>query len=146
MSIFDKLKLKNQPSKKKRNSVKKVGAEKQEKTATAEKAEKPKPTASRIEKRQFSDAWRILESAHVTEKAGMLADKGCYIFKVSSRANKPEIKKAVQDLYGAKVNTVRIVNIPRKARKLGRSQGYLPGFKKAMVKLAEGETIEIMPR
>jgi len=52
----------------------------------------------------------------------------------------------VQDLYGVAVDRVTIINIPRKARKVGRSQGFKAGFKKAMVKLAEGEKIEIMPR
>ncbi|MFH0852403.1 MAG: 50S ribosomal protein L23 [bacterium] len=102
--------------------------------------------ARKVEKKQFPDAYRILESPHVTEKSGMLSEHNSYVFKVNSSANKHEIKKAVQDLYGVAVEGVTVVNIPRKARRLGRSQGFKPGFKKAMVKLAEGEKIEIMPR
>jgi len=102
--------------------------------------------ARKVEKKQFSSAWQILESPHVTEKSGLLADKNSYVFKVSGQANKIEIKKAVQDLYGVAVKSVTVINIPRKARRLGKSQGFKAGFKKAMVKLAEGEKIEIMPR
>jgi len=102
--------------------------------------------ARKVEKKQFSQAWRILESPHVTEKSGMLSEHNSYVFKVNSSANKQEIKKAVEDLYGVAVDRVTVVNIPRKARRLGRSQGFKPGFKKAMVKLAEGEKIEIMSR
>jgi len=90
--------------------------------------------------------WNVLRSLHVTEKSGMLAEKNHYVFKVSSSANKHQIKKAVQDLYGVAVDRVAVVNIPRKARRLGKSQGFKAGFRKAIVKLAAGEKIEIMPR
>ncbi|PIY74234.1 MAG: 50S ribosomal protein L23 [Candidatus Portnoybacteria bacterium CG_4_10_14_0_8_um_filter_40_50] len=110
------------------------------------KEEKAIKLPKRVEKKAFSDAWRILESPHVTEKSGMLAEKNHYVFKVSPSANKQQIKQAVQDLYGVAVEKVRIINIPRKARRLGKSQGFKPGFRKAMVKLIQGEKIEIMPR
>ncbi len=100
----------------------------------------------RVEKKQFSHAYKILTAPHVTEKAGLLAEQGSYIFRTSPFSNKHEIKQAVQDLYGVSVEKVRIVNIPRKARRVGRNEGFRPGFKKAMVKLAKGEKIEIMPR
>lgn len=102
--------------------------------------------AKRVEKKQFSDAYKILTSPHVTEKSGLLAEQNSYVFKVSPSANKQEIKKAVQDLYGVAIQKVAVINIPRKARRLGRNQGFKSGYRKAMVKLAEGEKIEIMPR
>ncbi|MBI4709135.1 MAG: 50S ribosomal protein L23 [Candidatus Portnoybacteria bacterium] len=108
--------------------------------------QKPAKLTKRVEKKHFSQAYRILESPRVTEKSGMLADRNIYVFNVYSPANKQEIKKAVQDLYGVAVDKVNIVNTPRKARRIGKSEGFKPGFKKAMVKLAEGEKIEIMPR
>ncbi len=147
MSIFDKFKkTKKEPVKKEKVPAKEVKPEKKEKTVE-EKVEKIKATAKRVEKKQFSDAYRILESPHVTEKAGMLADKNnSYIFKVSSAANKNEVKNAVQNLYGVAVESVNIINIPRKARRVGRNEGFKSGFKKAIVKLAKGEKIEIMPR
>jgi len=147
MSVFDILKKKKQPVEKTeaKLSPKKVTEVKE--MPRVERAEKTAKPAKRIEKKQFSDAYRILESPHVTEKAGMLADKNnSYIFKVNSSANKNEVKSAVQDLYGVAVENVNIINIPRKARRVGRNEGFKSGFKKAIVKLAEGERIEIMPR
>ena len=76
----------------------------------------------------------------------MIAEKNHYVFKVSSGANKHQIKKAVEDLYGVAVDSVTVINIPRKARRVGKSQGFKAGFRKAMVKLEKGEKIEIMPR
>ena len=143
MSIFDRFKK----TKKESKEVKAVKKEEAKETEVKEtKEEKAIKLPKRVEKKAFSDAWHILQSPHVTEKSGMLAEKNHYVFKVSSSANKQQIKKAVQDLYGVAVDRVMVVNIPRKARKLGKSQGFKSGYRKAMVKLAEGEKIEIMPR
>lgn len=87
-------------------------------------------------------AARILKAPHVTEKAMGLGRENKYIFKVTPNANKPEVKKAIQELYGVKVNDVNIINIPRKKRRLGRSEGFKSGFKKAVVTLKQGEKIE----
>lgn len=110
------------------------------------KEQKIEPQAKRIEKKQSSNAYWVLKSPHVTEKSGMLADKNSYVFKVSPVANKHDIKKAVQDLYGVGVERVAVINIPKKARRVGRTQGFKAGFRKAIVKLEKGEKIEIMPR
>jgi large subunit ribosomal protein L23 len=151
MSIFDRFKkLKKEPEKKAKKEPEKVKAVKKEEAEKAEvkevKEEKATKLPKRVEKKSFSEAWHILESPHVTEKSGMLAEKNHYVFKVSSSANKHQIKKAVEDLYGVAVDRVMVVNIPRKARRLGKSQGFKAGFRKAMVKLAPGEKIEIMAR
>lgn len=103
-------------------------------------------SGKRVEKKEFSQAYRILEHPQVTEKSGASSEKGIYIFRVKPKANKQEIKKAVRDLYGVAVKKVNIINIPKKFRRLGKSEGFKSGYKKAMVKLAEGEKIEIMPR
>ena len=150
MSIFDRFKKTKKEAEKKTKKEEKeteaVREESKETEAKEKKEEKFDKLPRRVEKKSFSDAWHILESPHVTEKSGMLADRNHYIFKVSSVANKHQIKKAVQDHYGVAVDRVTIVNIPRKARRVGRSQGFKAGYKKAMVKLEKGEKIEIMPR
>jgi large subunit ribosomal protein L23 len=151
MSIFDRFKkTKKAPEKKAKYEPKEVKALKKEKVKEAEvkeiKEDKVIKLPKRVEKKSFSDAWHILQSPHVTEKSGMLAEKNHYVFKVSPSANKQQIKQAVQDLYGVAVEKVMVVNIPKKARRLGKSHGFKPGFRKAMVKLAQGEKIEIMPR
>jgi len=102
--------------------------------------------AKKAEKKQFNEAYRILDSVHVTEKSTSLSERGVYVFKVKPQANKPEIKKAIQDLYGVKVEKVAIINVPEKFRRLSRYEGKKSGYKKALVKLTAGEKIEIMPR
>jgi len=149
MSFFDRFKkTKKEPEKKAVKKEVQKPKEKKEKpkVVKAEQQEPMQKLSKRVEKKQFSEAWHILQSPHVTEKSGMLAEKNHYVFKVSSSANKQQIKKAVEDLYGVAVEKVAVVNIPKKARKLGKSQGFKSGYRKAMVKLAPGEKIEIMPR
>lgn len=66
-----------------------------------------------------------------------------YTFKVAKTANKVEIAKAVEQLFGVKVAKVNTVNVKGKMKRMGRSVGYRPDWKKAIVTLAEGEkTIE----
>ena len=82
----------------------------------------------------------------MTEKATDLTKVGQYIFNVYERANKPEIKKAVEDVYGVKVVSIKIIKIPPKRRRLGRIEGWRKAYKKAIVRLAQGQQIEILPR
>lgn len=139
MSIFDRFKkTKKEPEKKGEKELRELKVKEEEKVAA-------KP-AKAVEKKQFSEAWRILKSPHITEKATNLAVQNKYIFKVMPRANKIEIKKAIQDLYGVKVRDVNLINISRKRRRLGKTEGWKAGYKKAVITLAEGEKIEIMPR
>jgi large subunit ribosomal protein L23 len=94
----------------------------------------------------MSEAYRILKTPHITEKATLLAEKNQYVFKVWSEANKTEIKKAIENLYGVDVLGVKIINIPRKRRRLGRISGWRKGYKKAIVRIKEGQKIEVLPR
>jgi len=89
---------------------------------------------------------KILISPHVTEKATELAKKNQYIFKIGQRTNKTEIKKAIESLYGVDVLDVKIIRVPRKRRRLGRISGWKKGYKKAIVRIKEGQKIEILPR
>lgn len=79
-----------------------------------------------------------------TEKSAYLKNlKNIICFEVSKDANKIEVKKAVEKLFGVKVAEVRSINIKRKPKAYGRYRGYRPGFKKVYVRLKEGEkTIE----
>jgi len=112
------------------------------------KAGKPiEAPTQRIKKEvKTGEAWKFLKFPHVTEKATDLTKKNQYIFKIFSRANKTEIKKAIESLYGVDVISVRIVKIPPKKRRLGRISGWRKGYKKAIVKIKEGEKIEVLPR
>lgn len=85
----------------------------------------------------------ILRMPHLTEKASALGSKRQYIFRVAAGANKPQISRAVGAQYGVRVESVRVSNMPAKERRRGRQIGWKPGFKKAIVRLEEGQTIEI---
>ena len=94
----------------------------------------------------LADVSLVVKGAHVTEKAGSLNKLNQYAFKVASGANKIEIKKAVEKMYGVKVERVTTSVVPAKKRKFGRQEGEKAGFKKAIVKLVEGSKIHIMPK
>jgi large subunit ribosomal protein L23 len=88
----------------------------------------------------------VMKEPHITEKASDLTNYNQYVFKVYKNANKTEIKKAVEQVYKVNVVDVKIINVKEKKRRLGRFEGVKPGFKKAIVKLKEGQKIEIFPR
>ncbi len=79
----------------------------------------------------------------VTEASmDMLADKK-YTFKVAKDANKVEIKKAVEEIFGVKVDKVTTMNFDGKLKRMGRFEGRRASYKKAVVKLtADSKTIE----
>lgn len=105
-----------------------------------------KKTTTKME----GEAWKVLRSPHITEKAAILADENQYIFNVYFRSNKRSIKKAVENLYGVKVVSVKVLKIAPKKRRLGRVEGWRKGLekghKKAIVKISKGQKIEILPR
>ena len=90
--------------------------------------------------------FKILIEPHITEKTTDLEKKNQYVFKVFPKANKTEIKKAIEDLYKVEVLDVKIINVPKKRRRLGRISGLKKGYKKAIVKIKEGQKIEVLPR
>ena len=90
----------------------------------------------------------ILIKPIITEKATVASElRNCYTFEVNTKANKVEIKKAVEAAYGVSVERVRTINVrpDRKTRftKTGVQHGKTNAIKKAMVQLAEGETIDL---
>ncbi len=86
---------------------------------------------------------KILISSHTAEKALMDQKLNHYVFKVSPTANKIMIANEVKKNYNVKVIKVNIVNIPKKARRIGKTKGFRTGYKKAIVTLAPGQTIEM---
>ena len=92
------------------------------------------------------EVYRVLKSPHISEKATNLAQKNQYVFNIWKDANKPEIKKAIEEVYGIDVLSVKIINIPGKKRRLGKISGFKKGYKKAIVRIKEGQKIEVMPQ
>lgn len=78
----------------------------------------------------------------ITEKSTTLMAEGKYVFEVAKAANKIEIAKAISQIFNVKVASVNTVNVEGKVKRMGRSIGKRSDYKKAIVKLAAGETIE----
>lgn len=81
----------------------------------------------------------------VTEKATRLLEENKYTFEVVPTATKPEIKAAIQELFGVAVVSVNTVNLPRKQRRVGKFAGFRPHYKRAIVTLAPGDSITLFP-
>jgi len=152
MSIFNKFKKIAGPEGKPKTTSKSVVKEK--KAEAVEPAEvKPEKRTGAIStgtKAKTSDtAWRILKNPRVSEKSALLTEANQYVFNVFPKANKIEIKRAVEKLYNVTVERVRVINIPPKKRRLGRTEGFRKGLKtgyrKAIVALKKGQTIDTMP-
>lgn len=85
----------------------------------------------------------ILKRPILTEKSRELSKKGQYVFEVDKTANKKEIKKAVEKVFNVEVLNVKILKVPSKKRTYRGISGEKKGYKKAIVKLKEGQKIEI---
>lgn len=142
MSIIDKFKKKKKAEKKEKPVKKEIKAV--ERVKESKKEETALPTKAR--KKISGEAFLTLKTPHVTEKSTDLAGRNQYIFKVYPKANKYLVKKAVGEVFGVEVVAVRIINIRRKKRRLGRIEGWRKGYKKAIVRLKEGQKIEVLPR
>ena len=88
------------------------------------------------------DARDILIRPLITERTTALMEAGKYVFMVNPKANKVEIAKAVAEIFKVKVESVNTVNVMGKVKRMGRNLGKRSDYKKAIVKLAAGETIE----
>jgi large subunit ribosomal protein L23 len=91
----------------------------------------------------MSGPLEIIRAPLVSEKGTLLAESANQVlFKVRPEANKIEVKKAVETLFKVKVVKVRIARYLGKIRRVGRSMGRRPGWKKAYVTLREGDKID----
>ena len=85
----------------------------------------------------------IIKAPVITEKAAVLGQNNQYVFKVDYRANKTEIKQAIEKIFKVKVEEIRTLNVKPKTRRVGRYSGLTNRTKKAIVTLAEGQQIEL---
>lgn len=84
----------------------------------------------------------VLKGFYVSEKASVLNSMNQYVFKVFDNATKNEVKKQVEKSFEVKVKGIKMINLPRKTRNVGRHSGFKPGLKKAIVALKEGYSID----
>jgi large subunit ribosomal protein L23 len=85
----------------------------------------------------------VLIQPHVSEKAATVAEKANqYVFRVRDDASKAEVKSAVELMFEVKVEGVNLLNRPGKTRRFKNMPGKRSGFKKAYVRLSEGQSID----
>ena len=88
----------------------------------------------------MKSAYQIIQRPVITEKGlGIKETQNTLVFQVAPKATKTEIKEAVQTIFKVKVDTVRTANFAGKERRRGKFAGYRPDWKKAYVKLKQGE-------
>ena len=85
----------------------------------------------------------IVLAPHITEKSTMLSETNAVVFKVAPRASKPEIKAAVEALFNVKVKTVNTIIAKGKTKRWKGKPYQRSDVKKAIVTLAEGQSIDI---
>jgi len=86
---------------------------------------------------------QILIEPVLSEKSNELREQGKFVFKVAPSASKIEIKEAVRKLFNVKVVDCTVINVSGKLKRLRSRSGYTSSWKKAVVRLAPGETIKV---
>lgn len=91
----------------------------------------------------MKSSYQIIKALLRTEKSTLQEPEGKYLFLVDKQAQKPEIKKAVQEIYKVEVAKVNTILLPGKLRRVRYQLGRTPDYKKAIVTVAKGQKIEV---
>ncbi|RST30573.1 50S ribosomal protein L23 [Sphingomonas ginkgonis] len=97
------------------------------------------PTQAAVDNRHYD----VILAPHITEKSTMLSEHNAVVFKVAGKASKPEIKAAVEALFGVTVTGVNTIVQKGKTKRWKGTPYSRSDAKKAIVTLAEGQTIDI---
>jgi large subunit ribosomal protein L23 len=89
------------------------------------------------------DARTVILRPVISEKSYALIGEGKYTFRVHERAHKTEIARAVEEIFGVHVDSVRTAKVRAKPKRRGLARGRTRAWKKAVVQLAPGERIEL---
>jgi len=111
--------------------------------STAKATEEKKDVAVSDKKKSTSMFSSVLVRPLVTEKSAILASKNAYVFAVAKSANKIEIAKAIRSLYGVNPEAVNVQNVRGKYVRRGKIDGYRKSWKKAIVILPAGKSLNI---
>ncbi len=84
----------------------------------------------------------IVKALVRTEKGTTLEKEGQYLFRVATSATKIDVKRAVEEIYKVKVDSVNTIKVPGKLKRVRYRAGYTADWKKAIVSLKEGQKIE----
>lgn len=90
-----------------------------------------------------ADMYDVIRKPIITEKATMASEHGAVVFEVAIESNKPQIKEAVESLFGVKVKSVNTVITKGKSKRFRGQMGKRKDVKKAYVTLEEGNTIDV---
>ncbi len=90
--------------------------------------------------KHYSD---IIYAPVITEKSMDLKSKNVYVFKANKKATKPQIKNAIEEAFGVKVKTVNTSITKPKRRRVGKYAGETKTYKKAIITLVDGQSIEL---
>ncbi|MDX1607646.1 MAG: 50S ribosomal protein L23 [Candidatus Spechtbacterales bacterium] len=145
--IFKKGKGKEQKRQQQKKQIKKQKQQPKEeqKQKKAEKKSKPSATTA-IRTEQAHGAYGVVLRPHISEKSMAKTDDRKYVFEITSRANKNEVARAVEELYNTKVEKVNIIKSPAKRKRYRFEQGKTTRPDKAVVTLAKGQEIEVLPQ
>ena len=98
-----------------------------------------KPTTKAVENRHYD----VILAPHITEKSTLVAEQNAVVFKVAGTASKPQIKEAIEAIYGVSVTGVNTIVTKGKTKRWKGQPYKRSDVKKAIVKLAEGQSIDI---
>ena len=91
----------------------------------------------------LADPRHVILEPVVSEKSYSLIAFNKYTFKVHPDAHKTQIRQAMEQLFGVHVEDVKVIKVHSKPKRRGAVKGKRPGFKKAIIKLREGDSIEL---
>lgn len=92
-----------------------------------------------------SRLYQILLTPHISEKTSIAAEMdGRHTFKIAPDASKLEVRKAVETLFNVKVTSVQILNVKGKIKRFGSTTGKRSDWKKAIVRLADGQDLDFV--
>ncbi|MBP6904153.1 MAG: 50S ribosomal protein L23 [Bacilli bacterium] len=91
----------------------------------------------------MKNPYDIIVRPLITEKSTKLVETRKYTFEVMQGVNKVEVKKAVEEIFKVNVIQVNMINVRKKERRVGKYEGFRPAVRKAIVTLAEGQTLDV---
>lgn len=88
----------------------------------------------------------VLRAPHISEKTTRLQETNQYVFEIASDATKADVKAAVEELFSVKVEQVNVVNVKGKTKAFRFRSGRRGDWRKAYVRLADGQSIDVMAK
>jgi large subunit ribosomal protein L23 len=88
----------------------------------------------------------VLRAPHISEKTTRLQESNQYVFEIATGATKADVKAAVEELFSVKVERVNVVNVKGKTKAFRFRSGRRGDWRKAYVRLADGQSIDVMAK